>query len=280
METLIFQPNSDCIDKRLETLQNNRDTFKHSMAGDSKMNLTNEILMTGCGCSEEVASAWLPSIIEACNRFEINTPQRVAAFLSNLGVESGGLIVLVESLDYDAPTLSRTWPTRYAENPHGVVRVPNAMAYELANQPQRIANNVYANRMGNGNEASGDGWKYRGRGPFRITGRLNITNCGVSIGADLVDHPELLEQPKAGAMSAAWLFYCIGLNEIADEGNIDEVIGRICGAMPCDANKGALRLRQYADALAMLETLEPIQTAETKTVKTRTIKAKPPEEKK
>jgi putative chitinase len=222
------------------------------------MNLTDEIIMVGCGCSEAVAAAWLPAMVEACERFQINNPMRVAAFLSNVGVESDGLTALVEDLNYDAPAMAKTWPTRYAENPHGVVKVPNTIAYELAHRPERIANNVYQNRMGNGNERSGDGWKYRGRGPFRITGKLNITTCGAAIGMDLVNHPELLEEPEAGALSAAWLFYAIGLNEMADEGDINGIIERICGSMPCDANKGPQRLKQYERALALLEKMPHI----------------------
>lgn len=222
------------------------------------MNLNQEIIMAGCGCTEEVAAAWLPAIVAACERFQINNPQRVAAFLSNIGVESDGLVSLAEELNFDAPTLARTWPTRYAENPHGVVKVPNTIAYELAHNPQRIANNVYQSRMGNGNERSGDGWKYRGRGPFRITGRLNITTCGTAIGMDLVEHPELLEKPDAGAMSAAWLFYAIGLNEIADEGDIEGIIERITGAEPNAANRGHQRMKQYENCLALLEKMPHI----------------------
>jgi putative chitinase len=216
------------------------------------MNLTKEILMVGCGCTEEVAAAWLPAMVAACDRFYINNPRRVAAFLSNVGVESDGLVALVEDLNCDAPMLAKTWPTRYAENPHGTTKVPNTTAYELAHHPERIANHVYQHRMGNGNERSGDGWKYRGRGPFRITGRLNITTCGEAIGMDLVNHPELLEEPEAGAMSAAWLFYAIGLNEMADEDDIDGIIERICGMGPCEANKGHIRLHRYEETLKLL----------------------------
>lgn len=214
--------------------------------------LTAGVVQAGTGCAAAVATQWLAPLQKACDKFEINTPQRVAAFLANVGVESRGLAALVESLVYTAPRLAVVWPSRYAENPHSDTKVPNQMAYELAGKPVALANNVYGGRMGNGPEQSGDGWKFRGQGPIQMTGRANITACGVAIGVDLASDPSPLQQPDVGALSAAWFFSKNGCNEAADANNFGLTVQKVNGAAPCTANQGPLRQARYDAALSLL----------------------------
>lgn len=189
------------------------------------MNLTPAIIQVGCGTTPALATSWLSALQPACAEFNISNPLRTAAFLATIGVESGHLSTLVENLNYSADGLANTWPARYSTGQKTVATptssarwIPNAQAIGLARDPESIANNCYAGRNGNGDEASGDGWLYRGRGPIQQTGRANYAACAAATGLDLVNHPELLEQPLDGAVSAAWFWSSRNLNSLADAG--------------------------------------------------------------
>lgn len=124
--------------------------------------------------------------------FGIATDAQLAHFLANIHHETGGFSVAIENLHYSANRLARIWPTRYSINGRGVS--PNTLAKTLANNPVKLANNVYSNRNGNGNEASGDGWKYRGAGAIQTTGRRNyqalanfVKDQKVMLGAEYVE---------------------------------------------------------------------------------------------
>ncbi|USN16411.1 lysozyme [Luteibacter phage vB_LflM-Pluto] len=207
--------------------------------------ISKDAVKLGCGADGTVAKIWLAPIQAACERFSINTPNRVAAFLANVGVESAGLTRLAENLNYGADRLAAVWPGRFAVDPKVKVKEPNAFARSIAGKPEAIANIVYANRLGNGNADSGDGFRYRGRGPIQLTGRANYEACGDAIGIDLLANPEALVGPEAGALSAAWFFYRNGCNALADAGNISKIIERINGAPPSDANQGSRRIQRY-----------------------------------
>jgi putative chitinase len=159
----------------------------------------------------------IDSIPEVASKFGINTPLRVAHFLAQCGHESGGFRVTNENLNYSAKGLNgifkKYFPTEAA-----------AAAY--ARNPQKIANKVYSNRMGNGTEASGDGYKFRGRGYIQLTGRDNYTAFGKSIGIDIPSNPDSVATTYALA-SAAWFFSKNGLHKIADEGASDVVVTKI-----------------------------------------------------
>jgi putative chitinase len=214
--------------------------------------LTKQIVEVGTGCNPSIAAIWLPSIQTACDRFSINTPNRVAAFLANLGVESNGLQALVEDLDYSAPGLARTWPYRYAEIPTATVKMPNATAWSIARNPKAIANDVYANRMGNGAQATGDGWEYRGEGPIQLTGKSVIESFFTAMDLPKETDPESLQKPALGSMSAAWFFSVYAdCNCDADNGEIGMVIERINGQSPCSSNKGPLRESRYRAVLGL-----------------------------
>jgi putative chitinase len=150
---------------------------------------------------------WIDVLNKSMEEFDIVTPPRVAAFVAQVAHESGGLRRLVESLNYSAAALRRTWPSRFPTD---------ALALEFARQEEKIANFVYANRLGNGDTASGDGFRFRGRGLIQVTGRSNYQTTGSALTLRLLEQPELLEQPAAAARSAAQFWRSRGLNELAD----------------------------------------------------------------
>lgn len=162
---------------------------------------------------------WAEVVLAAMKAYGINTPLRQAHFLAQAGHESGGFKRLVENLNYSADGLRATWPTRFTA----------ASAAEFARQPEKIANRVYGNRMGN--VEPGDGWKYRGRGIFQLTGRENYARAGKALGLPLEREPERLESPEAAALTAAWYWHDRGLNALADADDLMAVTRRINGGL-------------------------------------------------
>lgn len=185
-------------------------------------------------------AAFLPALNTAMANWEIDHPKRIAAFLAQVGHESGQLRNLVENLNYSAEALVRTWPNRFTPK--------NAGTY--ARQPEKIANKVYGGRMGNGTEVSGDGWRFRGRGLLQVTGRSNYRAAGAGLGLPLEDQPELLEQAEYAANSAAWWWSKHGLNELADAGRIQDIGSVINTGQPGRVPHGAAERKALYD-LAM-----------------------------
>lgn len=181
---------------------------------------------------------WLDAVVETCVEFEINTPQRVAAFLAQTSHESGGYTMLTENLNYRAATLAACWPNRFAvlgadKKPikeNGKL-VPTAVANSIAGKPEFIANLVYSSRMGNGPAESGEGWKFRGRGLKQLTGKFNYEKCGSSLGVDLVGNPDLLLEPMYAARSAGWFWKSNSLSTFADKGDLEGMTKRINGGL-------------------------------------------------
>ncbi|MFN0299131.1 MAG: glycoside hydrolase family 19 protein [Burkholderiales bacterium] len=167
------------------------------------------------------AEKFLQPLNDAMARFDINSPAREAAFLAQLAHESGQLKTLVENLNYGAPGLLAIFSRYFTPD--------QAKSYER--QPAKIANRAYANRIGNGNEASGDGWRYRGRGPIQLTGRANYRACGAAIGMDIEANPDLVQEPVAGALAAAWFWSVNKLNALADANTV-----KSCGAISAKVN--------------------------------------------
>ncbi len=149
---------------------------------------------------------WTRALNAAGRRFAIDTPVRLAAFLAQTAHESAGFALLVENLNYSAEGLVKIWPKRFTPESAG----------RYARQPMKIANHVYAKRLGNGDEASGDGWRFRGRGLMQITGRDNYRLCGKALGIDLERKPERLETPRTAALAAGVYWDANGLNRLAD----------------------------------------------------------------
>lgn len=179
------------------------------------------------------------ALADAMPAARIETVARIAAFLAQVGHESAGFSRLAENLNYSAEGLARTWPNRYAE-PGGA---PNVLALQLARQPEAIANNCYADRMGNGDEASGDGWAFRGRGLLQVTGRANYAAAGRALRLPLEDRPELLEQPGPAAQSAAWYWQAHDCNELADVDRFLAITRKINGGTHGHGGRVALRER-------------------------------------
>jgi putative chitinase len=159
--------------------------------------------------------------INAClRRYDITTVTRASAFIAQVGHECGGFVHMAENLNYSADGLRRIFP-RYFPT------VDLANAY--ARNPQKIANRVYASRMGNGPESSGDGWRYRGRGYLQLSGKYNYELFAKAIENNLSDTISYLETREGAAMSAGWFWNAHRLNVFADQGNFKLITQRING---------------------------------------------------
>ncbi len=151
---------------------------------------------------------WAGPLSAACQRFQITkTVRRMAAFLGHIAHESGSLRKLEENLNY-------TDPSRINKIFKAIRTDEEAKAY--VSKPEALANHAYANRSGNGNEASGDGWRYRGRGLIQLTFKGNYAALAKDLKVDFVKQPELLATREYAALSAAWFWNKHGLNELAD----------------------------------------------------------------
>jgi putative chitinase len=166
------------------------------------------------------AGEWIDAINATFEKFDISTPERHACFLGQCAHESGGFTALSENLNYSASSLCRVWPKRFPT-------VTDGQNYER--NPQKIANKVYANRMGNGDEESGEGFAYRGRGLIQLTGKSNYEACGEAIGVDLVSNPDLVATPEYAALSAGWFWNKNNLNKFADENDMTGLTKKING---------------------------------------------------
>ncbi|NBA95496.1 glycoside hydrolase family 19 protein [Pseudomonas sp. R5(2019)] len=181
------------------------------------MPMTEQQLLQILPNARPVAGVFVPALNRAMARFEIESRVRQAAFIAQVGHESGQLRRLVENLNYDAKGLAATWPNRYRAADSN----PNSKALSLAKRPEVIANDAYAGR--NGNIQAGDGWRYRGRGLIQLTGRSNYRSAGAALGLPLEDEPDLLEQPEQAALSAAWYWSTNRLNDLADAGRFQDI---------------------------------------------------------
>lgn len=165
---------------------------------------------------------WLRALCRLPARWEINSIARQAAFIGQLAHESSQFQRLVERMSYRAERLLVVWPKRFPT-------LESARPY--AQNPQKLANHVYANRMGNGDEASGDGYRFWGRGPIQLTGRANYAAAGKAIGVDLIANPGALLTPRVGLDAAGWFWKSNGLNELADARDYEQMTKRINGGL-------------------------------------------------
>lgn len=154
-------------------------------------------------------------------RYGINTVDRVAAFLAQCGHESADFTVLQENLNYSAQGMANTWPSRYAvKGDDGKIIKPvrpNNKAWQLHRKPEAIANDAYANRMGNGAPETGDGWRYRGRGALQTTGKENYINFSKKINRSLDDTVKYLETLEGAIESACWYWERVKISPWADK---------------------------------------------------------------
>lgn len=163
---------------------------------------------------------WYKALSEILPEYEINTPQRVAAFIAQCAHESGNFVFLKENLNYKAASLRKVFPKYFPDD---------ATAAAYANKPEMIANRVYANRMGNGDEASGDGWRFCGRGLIQLTGKNNYTFFAASLDIPVEEASEYLQTFEGAVQSACFFWEQNKLNQWADAGDILTLTKRING---------------------------------------------------
>ena len=166
---------------------------------------------------------WYEALCEILPDYEINTPQRVAAFVAQCAHESGGFKVLKENLNYKAPSLRKIFPKYFPDD------ATAAHYASLPNKQEAIANRIYANRMGNGPEDSGDGFRYCGRGLIQLTGKENYTWFAASLDIPVEEASEYLQTFEGAVQSACWFWETNNLNQWADKGDILTLTKRING---------------------------------------------------
>jgi putative chitinase len=159
-----------------------------------------------------IGAEWVDALNETFERFQIDTPMRQASFIGQCGHECANFRVLEENLNYRAATLLKLFP-RTPRRAWGFTP-EEAAAYER--QPKKIANRIYGNRMNNRDEASGDGWRFRGRGILQLTGAANYHHASKALGVDFIMEPDLVATPKYGAMTAGWFWNTHKINQFAD----------------------------------------------------------------
>jgi putative chitinase len=163
---------------------------------------------------------WLDPINQALKKYALDSNRRIAAFIGQCQHESGNFKLVKENLNYSAESLMKTWPSRFPDLD---------TANQYAHNQEKIANKVYAGRMGNTED--GDGFKYIGRGVIQITGKDNYKNCGEALGLDLLDNPDLISEPTGAVLSAGWFWNKHGLNILADAQDYTNMTKRINGGI-------------------------------------------------
>jgi putative chitinase len=183
---------------------------------------------------------WHQALSQLLPDYDINTSQRIAAFIAQCSHESGGFTALKENLNYRAVTLRKIFPKYFPTDD---------LANAFAGKPEMIANRVYASRMGNGDEASGDGFRYCGRGLIQLTGKSNYQSFADSLEMNVEDVPDYLSTFEGAAQSACWFWENNNLNQWADKGDILTLTKRI--------NGGTIgledRIKHYEHAMQILQ---------------------------
>ena len=168
----------------------------------------------------QYVSYWYTALEQLLPQYEINTPDRIAAFLAQCAHESGGFVFIKENLNYRWQSLRKVFPKYFSTD---------QLAQQYEKQPEKIANRVYANRMGNGTEESGDGYKFCGRGLIQVTGRENYSWFAASLQITPEEASEYMETFEGAAQSACWFWESNNLNQWADKRDILTLTKRING---------------------------------------------------
>jgi len=183
---------------------------------------------------------WYQALINNLPLYDIHTPERVAAFIAQCAHESGGFRRLKENLNYKWDSLRRVFPKYFPTDD---------VAQQYAHKPEQIANRIYGSRMGNGDESTGDGFRYCGRGLIQLTGKNNYTKFAESMGMAVEEVPALLETYDGAVKSACWFWSSNNLNQWADAGDILTMTKRI--------NGGTIgledRIKHYNHAMEVLQ---------------------------
>lgn len=188
-----------------------------------------------------VPDAVIAQIPDCATKFQINTPLRLAHFLAQCGHESAGFKATQENLNYSADGLNKIFGKYFSD--------VNAASY--ARQPEKIASRVYANRMGNGNEASKEGYKYRGRGYIQLTGKDNYSAFDKTVDEDILSNPDLVAS-KYPLLSAAWFWNSRSLNNSADKGSSDAAVTEITKKVNGGTIGLADRIKHFKEYYALL----------------------------
>lgn len=213
--------------------------WRRLVANDFNFNFTQDQLAEILPNNPYIAQ-WHDALYKILPEYEINTVNRVAAFVSQCAHESGSFAVLNENLNYRATSLRRVFG-KYFSN--------DEIANQYANTPEMIANRVYSNRMGNGDEQSGDGWRYSGRGLIQLTGKDNYTKFAESIKTPVEDIPEYLVTFEGAVQGACWFWEANTLNQWADVGDVLTLTKRINGG----TNGLDERIENYKHASQVLQ---------------------------
>lgn len=204
------------------------------------IHLTLGALITG-GLGVAEARLFLEPLRAACGRFKIDSPKRIGHFLAQCGHESAMFTTMVENLNY-------TRPDRIAAL-FKAARTPGVAA-TLVRNPEKLANLVYANRNGNGPPSSGDGFRYRGRGVFQLTGRANYRAAAAALGRPYEEEPELVAKPEDAALTAAWFWDSRKLNPLADKGDVVAITRAINGPLLVGLQHRTELAHEFVGALA------------------------------
>ena len=173
----------------------------------------------------------IPDVLDI---FGINTPLRLSHFLAQCATESGEFKAVRENLNYSAEGLKKTFGKYF----------PGTTTNSYARKPELIASKVYGGRMGNGNEATREGYKFRGRGYIQLTGKNNYAAFGKVVNADLITNPDLVAT-QYPLLSAAWFFTKNKLNEVADKGATDKVVTSVSKIVNGGTNGLAERIEYF-----------------------------------
>ena len=174
----------------------------------------------------------------AIEKADLSTPERLAAFIAQCGHESDSFRFMEENLNYKAESLCRTWPSHFNEE----------NASEYAHNPEKIANRAYANRMSNGDEESGDGWNYRGRGWLQTTGKAGYEQLSDATQIDFVSNPDAVATPEGSAISAAVFWEKHNLNRHVDNNDFTGLTKAINGGTIGQED----RMARYQHAMSVL----------------------------
>lgn len=182
---------------------------------------------------------WVPALNDTFARFGIATPRQQAGFIGQCSHECGNFKILEENLNYRAATLMKLWPKRFPTQ---------EIANSYERNPKKIANMVYASRMGNRDESSGDGYRFRGRGCIQLTGHSNYYHAGQALGIDFVKDPDLVATPTYAALTAGWFWSTHKCNELAEAGDWAGLTKKINGGTIGLAD----RVKHINEALVLL----------------------------
>ena len=194
-----------------------------------------------------IGAEWVDALNETFHRFNIDTKRKQAAFIGQCSHECGNFRILEENLNYKPATLMKLWPKRF----------PTLDDCLICDGPRGIANKVYCNRMGNRDERSGDGYRFRGRGCIQLTGYSNYFHASKALGVDFVMKPDLVATPKYAALTAGWFWSTHNCNELAENGTPLDSAGESTWAnLTKKINGGTIgqadRIKHIREALAVL----------------------------